>query len=276
MNGIITQILVDTGATSSAISKALLECFPNYKRLINRRSPKTCISVNGQQLKSNFTVILPLIFDGKVIKHEYEVIPNLIHPALIGTDFLKKQEAKIDFASNELQLGEVKIPFVMAEWVPIKPPHLVSSEDVVIEPNTISLIKADIQGNDPRLKEARPDALLIGPGGGMDGLENSVIASYSVINPYLESIWVEMINVSDKPVHIQKGNPIADIQSEDPNIKETGVHRDLQRMPSNLTSDEQTEDYCEGCCVFSTQEDIEKENLDLRTDRTSTDRAANL
>ena len=99
------EVLVDTGATTSAVNTSWLFNIPNYKNMIKRNSSKTCLSVNSQTLKSIYTVVLPIFLeDGHYIKHEFEVIPYLISSALLGTDFLKKHNAKLDFASNSLQL----------------------------------------------------------------------------------------------------------------------------------------------------------------------------
>ena len=157
INGLLTQVLIDTGATSSAISTKLLECFPNAKKLIHRKSPKICQAVNGQPLRSLYTVLLPIALGpGKCIHHQFEVIEGLINPALLGTDFLKAQEAKLDFSQNILQLGKITLSFQNAEWQPSQPPHLVAFEDTVLQPNSISLVRAQIAGSDPTLFAERP------------------------------------------------------------------------------------------------------------------------
>ena len=126
INGVVTQVLVDTGATSSAISTKLLECFPNYKKWIHRRTPKVCLAVNGQPLKSLYTVLLPITLKGgKCLHHQFEVINGLINPVLLGTDFLKAQEAKLDFSDNSLQLGKEILHFQIAEWSPPQPAHFI-------------------------------------------------------------------------------------------------------------------------------------------------------
>ena len=72
--------------------------------------------MNGQSVKSWYTVVLPIFLDnGKIIRHEFEVIKDLLYPALLGTDFLKSYQAKIDFATNILQIGNFKAKFEIPE-----------------------------------------------------------------------------------------------------------------------------------------------------------------
>ena len=99
------EVLVDTGATTSAVSTAWLYNIPKCKNLIKRESPKICLSVNSQTLKSIYTVVLPVFLKkNSYIEHEFEVIPHLISPALLGTDFLKKHNVKLDFSNDSVQL----------------------------------------------------------------------------------------------------------------------------------------------------------------------------
>ena len=244
INGLLTQTLIDTGATSSAISTRLLECFPNAKNLIHRRTPKICMAMNGQPLKSLYTVMLPIVLKGgKCLHHQFEVINGLINPALLGTDFLKAQEAKLDFSQNSLQLGKHCLPFQIAEWSPPQPAHLVTFEDTVLPPNSISLVRAQISGSNPCLTE-KIDDLLIGPL--CNYFDTDFIASYSVINPNASEIIVEILNPLDKPIHLPEGQPIADVQGQNSDITQTDVWRDLQQMPSDLSEKGETEDFCDG------------------------------
>ena len=246
INGIVTQCLVDTGATASAVSMSFVQCFPSYKKLIRRRSCRICVAVNGQNVKSLFSICLPVLLDNnKVIYQDFEVIDSLIHPVLLGTNFLKAQEARLDFGTDSIQIGTCKIPFQIAEWVPSKPAHLVSAVDIIIEPFSISLLKAELAGIDPRLRDDKPTTLLIGPLGGGNNFDCSLIVSHSVIDPYLDEIWIECLNPFSVPMHLTVDSPVAIVEEENPVMRDTGVNRDLNLMPSQLAREE-TEDYCEG------------------------------
>ena len=104
VNNGLTKTLVDTGATSSAVSLSFLNAQPPNSYVIKRETERACVSVNSQILKSLYTVLLPIKVGKEVFKHEFEVIANLIEPALLGTDFLKCHDVKLDFALNKIQI----------------------------------------------------------------------------------------------------------------------------------------------------------------------------
>ena len=242
INHIDTQCLVDTGATSSAINSSFLHCFPNYRQFIKRRHPKNCVSVNGKQLRSSFTVVLPVSIGREMFKHEFEVIQGLIYPTLLGTDLLKSKGAKLDFTTNELQIGKAKASFDIPPW-PKQNSQLVAIDDSILKPNSITLLRAEISGNDPRLKTDRPTHLLIGPLPSESLFDLSFLTSYSIIDPYMEEIIVEVMNPSAKPVHVCQGRPIASIEGENLEMSETGLARDLSKMPSDYSFLDNESDY---------------------------------
>ena len=243
------ETLIDTGATSSAISKECLFRFSKHEKFINRRDPKTCVSVNNQTLKSLYTVVLPIeLQPGSVISHEFEVIPNLISQALLGTDFLKRHNVKLDFSINELQIYDRKFIFDNVHTVPDN--ILSASDDCLLEPESITLVRAEFPEGNTDYKTHAP--VLIGPLSTSHGF-----SSYSVVCPDADEIVVEMINLSSTPVHIAQGSPIAAIEAINPEISDTGIKRDLLSMPSEFShtniTDAQTDLHIEMNELFNEQ-----------------------
>ena len=244
---VATTALVDTGATNSAVNFSLLHCFPHYKKNVSRKSPKICVAVNNQQLKSLFTINAPITLEGgplrntKVIFQELEVIPNLIHPLIIGTDFLKAKCATIDFNSNEIRIEKITIKFEVPEWENSGTSHLVAYDDTVINPNSIAFLRTEIRNLDLR---GRPRSMLIGPILGSNTNNDFMLTSYSVLDPFSEDLIVEVMNVTDKPLHVKRGRPVALIEQTDPIVKGMNMSRDLGKMPNRLEM-EGKEDFCE-------------------------------
>ena len=177
-----------------------------------------------------------------MFKHEFEVIQGLIYPTLLGTDLLKSKGAKLDFTTNELQIGKAKASFDIPPW-PKQNSQLVAIDDSILKPNSITLLRAEISGNDPRLKTDRPIHLLIGPLPSESLFDLSFLTSYSIIDPYMEEIIVEVMNPSAKPVHVCQGRPIASIEGENLEMSETGLARDLSKMPSDYSFLDNESDY---------------------------------
>ena len=243
VNGIMTRILIDSGATDSAISLKLLECFPNYKQYVCRTQSRTCVSVNGNALESLYTVKLPIVMKGgKCFHTELEVIDSLIHPVLLGTDFLRTQKAVIDFQNEKLIIGKYSCPIGGPCQAPSKPPHLASIDDVLLPPNTISLVRAEILG----FTTENAECLSIGPFEYEMGQHPEILTAHSIIDPNTDELWVEVMNPSSSPIHITQNCPIAQIFEVDPEIVVTEMSRDLSEMPSEIDEQTEPEDHCGG------------------------------
>ena len=125
---------IDTGSTDCAIGANILESAPKLRRWIRRRTPKTCVSVDGKLVKSLFSLRLQVHIADKCYNQEFECIPGLIHPVILGTNFLKSREAVLDFGKNTAQFGNDVIPFIVPHWIMPAPPYLASIDDVVLQP----------------------------------------------------------------------------------------------------------------------------------------------
>ena len=70
VNGMVTQCLVDTGATASAVSLSFIQCFPNHKKFVRRKSSRICVAVNGQNVNSLFSVCLPVLLENRKVIYQ--------------------------------------------------------------------------------------------------------------------------------------------------------------------------------------------------------------
>jgi hypothetical protein len=108
---------------------------------------------------------IPVRFGKTVIVQEPKIVKDLIHPLLLGTNFLKQIKAILNFGTDELIIEDYHIPISRPVWCNIPPTHLASTKEIVLGAQTYSIIKVDICGPNPRLRsqEDRPKALLIRP-----------------------------------------------------------------------------------------------------------------
>ena len=77
---------IDTGSTDCAIDGDILDSAPRLKDQICRKTPKTCVAVDGKLIKSPFSLKLPVCIAGKCYYQEFECISGLIHPVILGTN----------------------------------------------------------------------------------------------------------------------------------------------------------------------------------------------
>ena len=86
--------------------------------------------------------------------------------------------------------------------------------------------------------------MLIGPILGSNTNNDFMLTSYSVLDPFSEDLIIEVMNVTDKPLHVKRGLPVALIEQTDPIVKGMNMSRDLGKMPNRLEM-EGKEDFCE-------------------------------
>ena len=95
-----TKTLVDTGAEASGISLNMFHANPQLKHYVTDHKPATCVSVNKQTVRTVGSVVVPFHIGGKVFHHKFFVVEDLIHPVVLGLDFLKKKQFSTSTMTN--------------------------------------------------------------------------------------------------------------------------------------------------------------------------------
>jgi hypothetical protein len=220
------QTLVDTGAMACGISEDLFLSDPRYANYAHRRTPATCISVNKVLVQTLGSIRIPLHFGKTIVVQEFEIVRDLIHPLLLGSNFLKSNRVILNFGTDELLFQDERVPLGKPAWNNLAPTHLTAHEQTIIEPESYTLIKVDIGGPNPCLKPdtERPKSLLIRAMSNDHDLETPVMAPWGVIDPYQDEIWIELLNPGSKPIRVLQGTPVAMVEMEDPLIGQTGMN----------------------------------------------------
>jgi len=107
--------LIDTGAVRSLIDdqtarELKLQIIPNATR-----NAKPLLSANGSEVETTGHAIVELYLQGLKFEHHMEVAKNLSPPFILGTDFLPKNQAGIDYAIKPPMFtlfdGLIELPF---------------------------------------------------------------------------------------------------------------------------------------------------------------------
>ena len=179
------QALIDTGADVSGISQRMVEIDPRLRQYIHRREPRICVSVNKTPLRSPYSLLLPIHIERGVVHQELHVIPNLIHPLLLGVDFLKKNKAILNFGNDTITLeNRISTRICRPQWHNPTPTHLATAEEVTLDPYSCTLIKTSLGGPDPRIRltgEA-PTTMTVRPLAGDHEMELPVIAAWGIVD----------------------------------------------------------------------------------------------
>ena len=95
-----TQTLVDTGAKLSCISEEMLQCNDLLKHTKIRKSDRRAYGVNGEPVVTLGIVDLEFKIGKLVLTHQFTILRGLIHPILLGLNFLTRYRAKIDLGGE--------------------------------------------------------------------------------------------------------------------------------------------------------------------------------
>ena len=214
------------------ISEDLFLSDSRFRRHISRHTQSTCISVNKTPVKTLGAIRLPIHFGKTVIHQEFEIVKDLIHPLLLGTNFLKTNKAILDFGTEEMTLRGEHIPVGRPEWRNIPPTHLACSEDMILEPQTYTLMRTEIGGPNPQHRPVKdqPKTLLIRALNNDHEHELPILAAWGIVNPHSEEIWIEVLNPGSKPIRVPQGAPVAMVELENPEFRDTNL--DPKQYPS--------------------------------------------
>lgn len=107
----ISQMLVDTGASVTAVSSSFFSSLPSSPQL-QPSNLLTIRTVSGEELPVQGQTTLTLTLDNTNYTLEALVIDNLTYPVVLGRDFLMHYGSVIDMQANTLVLsGNPPIPF---------------------------------------------------------------------------------------------------------------------------------------------------------------------
>ena len=85
--------LVDTGAGPSCISEELMVSNPFFKQQIIKKCERKAYSVSGAPVVTLGLVEIEFKVNGASYTHQFTILRGLIHPMLLGLDFLLKYQA---------------------------------------------------------------------------------------------------------------------------------------------------------------------------------------
>ena len=92
--------MIDTGAKLSCVSETLLHCNELFKGLRLKKCDRRAFGVNGEPVVTLGVIDVEFKISGFMFTHSFTVLRGLIHPMLLGMDFLLKCKANIDLGDT--------------------------------------------------------------------------------------------------------------------------------------------------------------------------------
>jgi len=107
--------LIDTGAVRSLIDDQTARELKLQVIPPKTANAKPLLSANGSEVKTTGHTTVELYLNGLKVDHDMEVAKNLSPPFILGTDFLSKNQAGIDYAIKPPMFtlfdGLIELPF---------------------------------------------------------------------------------------------------------------------------------------------------------------------
>ena len=136
------RCLIDTGSELTLMKKAIYDNLPIKPRL--ERNNVTLQSANGSDLSVVGKIQLDFKIQGLKFNHTFIIVKDLTRSAMLGRDFLSKNDAKLFFNINKMCIRKVFIPLEND-----RPLAAISraTQQVTIAPQSACIIMAQIKNN---------------------------------------------------------------------------------------------------------------------------------
>ena len=225
------QTLIDTGAGPSCISEHIMISSPFFKNLVIRKCEKKAYSVSGAPVVTLGVVDIEFKVSGASYTHSFIILRGLIHPLLIGLDFLTKYGANIQFdGARKMALRHPVLKSVTVDFLKpanrIKSPTYVSLlNDIKIPASSIYYAEAHITNveNVGGIGDEKPDRIM-----GISAIQKTdpffdpgFIMRDAVIDAKSAKFIVELMNPSQFDLKVEAGTPLGAIFDEDCEVMET-------------------------------------------------------
>ena len=209
--------LVDTGSTLSCIQKSLLDTIDQDFVMYGKSNYKKVKGIGGHLIEIKGTATLPIRIGNHLFYQKFYIFDDILHPLLLGIDFLKANNCTLNFESQtiETEEGEPVINIIEADFKlglarPIK--------HTIIPPNSETVIPIRIS-KVPHQKTVLFEPTNMLTRKKLAGAKNILTVSNGrgfckVLNPLPSPVYVKPGHVIGKLVPIQTDS-IIEMQDEE-------------------------------------------------------------
>ena len=196
-----------------------------------RKSDRNAYGVNGEPVVTLGIVEMDFKIDGLTFHHDFTVLRGLIHPMLLGMDFLVRYGAQIDLGEKpKIKLNHplrriASTPFLKAMPKPKQTTHIAAVKEFEIPP--MSYFRADayirnISGV-KEMEEDQPDKIfgITSTQKVNEFFDPGFMMRNVVISSKAESFKVELMNPWEFPIKVAEDTPLGAIFDYDCELLET-------------------------------------------------------
>ena len=220
---------------------------PFLKILMIRKCERKAYSVSGAPVVTLGVVEIEFKLNGCSFRHQFTILRGLIHPMLLGLDFLTKHSANIQLdypprlaLSHPIQ-HKVVIPFIKPAQKPNPLPRVSLVTDIEIPPLSTCYVDAYISNLEmiEEPPDAQPNRLF-----GITSIQQEeptfdpgFIMRNGVVDGNLPKFKVELINPSQFKLKAEANTPIGAIFDDNCEIMEGDQSQHLWETPAETASE---------------------------------------
>ena len=228
------QGICDTGASGgNCLDESVFAALPSSCYRIVNQEPTVCVGVNkmpvrvSKKIEMTFTFKEAFTFKEGMphskasFRDEFLVVENLISPIVIGLPFLQRYKAVLDFESELLYMGGLKVPLgrVSAESS-LPPPHLASFESFVMPPFSRTYVNTYLTGNISVVDHEKAiNSLYVRPFYAEAAGDFKYMVPHAIVDPKKQHIPLEVINIWSHPIQVARNAPMALVDTINPSLR---------------------------------------------------------
>lgn len=205
VGGLMSSLLIDTGAQASVISKSVWLQITKGGRELTEYNREVC-AANGGDMRIMGRWQTVCQFDSLAVIGEFLVADVNFPDILLGYDFLSKYGAVIDLSDKSCRLLGKKLSLVFCEDA-VRPKQVTVHSDTVIAPRSEVIILGAVEG------------LVTNTAGMLEPsvhvpLQNSVLVARVLCKVEQGVLPVRVINVSEDTLTLRRGMKIGTLLTD--------------------------------------------------------------
>ena len=228
--------LVDTGAMISCMSPHVYNQI--CQDVVLEKSQHTRVQgVGGNSIFVQGKCSVKLVIGGQNFVHTFHVLEKISHSLILGEDFLKQNNANIDFSQHVLSFPTVSVNFVKQGKDKVKSVLARSNETVDIPPHSECLVQIQINNhkNNQGSGMLEPIASLLN--------RCSIVGARCITSLANDMKFYRIFNPTNLPIAVKKHQPLARfIPVDDINILSTHLQDNSVTQPQVNSIQQQVDD----------------------------------
>jgi dUTPase len=203
VNKVECNALLDTGADISVVNLSF------FNRHVNSQVRKSnfphALTASGSHIALQGSADIPIIIDGVLCSIEAVITEDIMYDLILGVDFLKSHQGRIDFRNNRFEFHETNcVPLNLQTEIPV---YL--NCNTYLQPRTQQIVKAKVRVNLPE-----GTCCHLQPNPKLPKLQ-SVIAASSLSQISQSSVNILVMNPTNDVIKIRKNQCIAMLNAVD-------------------------------------------------------------